>query len=75
MNVGEYMVTSKFIVSSLWSLNGDIILGATWMETPGTFILNTKKTFLTFSDKKKNITLQDSKLKSDLVTSEDLINI
>ena len=57
MNVGEYMVTSKFIVSSLWSFDGDIILGVPWMETLGTFILNTKKRFLTFSCKKKdNIT-------------------
>ena len=27
LNVGDYMVTSKFIVSSLWIFDGDIILG------------------------------------------------
>ena len=26
LNVGDYMVTSKFIVSSLWSFDDDIIL-------------------------------------------------
>ena len=26
-NVGDYMVTSKFIVISLWGFDGDIILG------------------------------------------------
>ena len=49
----------------------DIILGSPSMETLGTFILNTKK-FLTFSYKKKNITVQDSTWNSDPVTSEDL---
>ena len=53
----------------------DIILGSSWMETLGTFILNMKKKFLTFSYKKKKITLHDSTWKSDLVTSEDLKNI
>jgi hypothetical protein len=42
----------------------DIILGSTWMETLGTFILNMKKKFLTFSYKKKKITLQDFTMKS-----------
>ena len=36
LNVGEYMVTSKFIVSSLWSFDGDIILGLPWIQTLGT---------------------------------------
>ena len=27
LNVGDYMVTSKFIVSSLWSFDSDLILG------------------------------------------------
>ena len=45
------------------------------METLETFILNTKKKFLTFSYKKKNITLKNSIWKSDPITSEDLKNI
>ena len=43
LSVGDYMVTSKFIVSSLWSFDGDIILGLPWIKTLGTFILNAKK--------------------------------
>ena len=53
LNVGDYMVTSKFIVSSLWSFDGDIILGLPWIKTLGTFILNAEKKFLTFSYKQK----------------------
>ena len=49
LNVEQYMVASKFIVSSLWSLDGDIILGLPWIKTLGTFILNAEKKFLTFS--------------------------
>jgi hypothetical protein len=45
------------------------------VEALGTFILNTKKKFLTFSYKKKKITLQDSTLESDSVTSKDLKDI
>jgi hypothetical protein len=55
------------------------------METMGTFILNTKKkfltfsykkkTFLAFSYKKKKMALQDIKLDSDPVATEDLKNI
>ena len=45
------------------------------MEAPGYFIQNTKKNFLTFSYKKKKITLQDSTLELDPVTSEDFKDI
>ena len=64
LNVGDYMVTSKFIVSSLWSFDDDIILGLPWIKTLGTFILNAEKNFLTFSYKKKRITFQDITMKS-----------
>jgi len=53
LNIGDYTFVSKFIVRSLWSNDSDIILGSSWMETLGTFILNTKNKFLTFSHKKK----------------------
>ena len=66
LNVRDYMVTSKFIVSSLWSYDDDIIFGLPWIKTLGTFILNFEKNFLTFSYKKKEITLQDSTMKSYL---------
>jgi hypothetical protein len=62
MNIGDYTFVLKFTVSSLWNNDGDIILGLPWMETLWTFILNSKKNFLTFSYKKKKITLQDIKL-------------
>ncbi len=71
LNIGDYTFTSQFIVQSLWSDNGDIILGSTWMDTLGTFILNTKKKFLTFSHKKKKITLQDIATKSNLEAPSD----
>jgi hypothetical protein len=75
LNIGDYTFVSQFTVKSLWSNDGDIILGSPWMETLGTFILNMKKKFLTFSYKKKKITLQDVTLESDSVTSEDLKDI
>ena len=51
LSVGDYMATPKFIVSSLWIINGDIILGLPSIKTLGTFILNVEKKFLTFSYK------------------------
>ena len=45
------------------------------MKTLGSFILNTKKKFLTFSYKKKKITLQDVTLKPNSVTPEDISDI
>ena len=77
LNVGDYMVTSKFIVSSLWSFDGDIILGLPWIKTLGTFILNAEKKFITFSYKKKRITFQDITMKSEIEppTSEEFHDI
>ena len=71
------MVTSKFIVSSLWSFDGDIILGLPWIKTLGTFILNAEKKFLTFSYKRKRITFQDITMKSEIEppTSEEFQDI
>ena len=66
LSVGDYMVTSKFIVSSLWSFDRDIILGLPWIKTLGTFILNAKNKFLTFSYKQKRIIFQDFTMKSYL---------
>ena len=60
------MVTSKFIVSSLWSFDGDIILGLPWTRTLGTFILNAENKFLIFSYRKKKIALQDITMKTYL---------
>ena len=77
LNVGDYMVTLKFIISFLWSFDSDIILGLPWIKTLGTFILNAEKKFLTFSYKKKRITFQDIRMKSNLesTTSEDFKDI
>jgi len=45
------------------------------METLGSFILNRKNKFLTFSYKKRKITLQDITLKVDSVTPKDIQDI
>ena len=66
LNVGDYMVTSKFNVSSLWSFDRDIILGLPWIKTLGTIILNAENKFLTFSYKQKRIIFQDFTMKSYL---------
>ena len=60
--------------------NIDIILGSPWVQTLGTFILSTKKKFLTFSykkKKKKKITLQNVKMKpcSKVPSLEDLKDV
>ena len=68
LNVGDYMIKLKFIVSSLWSFDGDIILGLPWIKALGTFILNSKKKFLIFSYKNKKITLQDFTINSSSVS-------
>ena len=43
LNVGYYMVTSKFIVCSLWRFDGDIILGLPWIKNIRDFHLNCRK--------------------------------
>ena len=52
-NIGDYNGVSQFIVKSLWSSNGDLVLRLPWLRTLGTFILNAEKRFLTFPYKKK----------------------
>ena len=47
-NIGYYTGVSQFIAKSLWSSNGDLVLGLLWLKTLGTFILNAEKKFLTF---------------------------
>ena len=51
------------------------MLGSPWMETLGSFIRNTKKKFLTFSHKKKKITLLEVTLKPNSVTPKDIQEI
>ena len=53
-NVGEYTCVSQFIVKSLWSSNGDLVLGLPWVKTLGPFILNAEKKFLTLKEKKSH---------------------
>ena len=76
LNIGDYTFTSKFTVKTLRffdsDIDSDIVLGLPWMETLGSFILNTKKKFLTFSYKKKKITLQDFTLKPNSITPKDV---
>ena len=64
-NIGAYTGVSQFIVKSLWSSDGDLLLGLPWLKTLGTFILNVEKKFMTFPYKKKKITLQDINMKSE----------
>ena len=45
------------------------------MKTLGSFFLNTKKKFLTFSYKNKKITLQDVTLKPNSVMPKDISDI
>ena len=77
MNIGDYTCISQFIVKSLWSSDGDLILGLPWIETLGTFILNAEKKFMIFPYKKKKITLQDINMKSEseVASSEDFREI
>jgi hypothetical protein len=75
MSIGDYTFVLQFTVRSLLCGGSDITLSSTWIETLGTFILNTKKKFLAFSFKKKKITLQDVTLESDSITSKDLKDI
>ena len=39
-NIEDYTGALQFIVKSLWSSNRDLVLGLSWLETLGTFILN-----------------------------------
>jgi hypothetical protein len=77
LSMGDYKFIAKFNVVSIYEDNVDIILGSTWVDTLGTFIFNTRRKFLTFSYKKKKITLQDATMKSisEAPSSEDLKDI
>lgn len=75
LNIRDYTFISQFSVQNLWSDQGDIILGSPQMGTLSSFILNTKKKFLTFSYKKKKITLQDVTVQPNLVTLQDIQDI
>ena len=56
LNNGDYTDVSQFIVKSLWSSDGVLVLGLPWLETLGTFILNVEKKFMAFPYKKKKFT-------------------
>jgi hypothetical protein len=64
LSIGDYKFIAQFNVVSMYQDTVDIILGSTWVDTLGSFIFNTRKKFLTFSCKKKKITLQDVTMKS-----------
>jgi hypothetical protein len=77
LSMGDYKFIAQFNVVSIYEDNVDIILGSTWVDTLGTFIFNTRRKFLTFSYKKKKITLHDATMKSisEAPSSEDLKDI
>ena len=76
-NIGDYTGVSQFIVKSLWSSDGDLVLGLPWLKKLGTFILNVEKKFLTFPYEKKKITLSDINMKteSEVTSSEEFKEI
>jgi hypothetical protein len=57
LSIGDYKFIAQSNVVSIYHNNVDIILESTWVDTLGTFIFNTRRKFLTFSYKKKKITL------------------
>jgi hypothetical protein len=76
LTLEDYKLVSNFKVTTIYEKEFDIILGSTWLETLGSLILNFEKKNLTFSYKKKKITLHDISVKSDSVsTSKDLDQI
>jgi hypothetical protein len=42
LSIGDYTFVSQFVVKSLFRDDSDIILGSSWMEALGSFILNMK---------------------------------
>jgi hypothetical protein len=67
VTIDDYEYISKFNVTTMYQKEVDIILGSTWLEKLGTFILNMEKKFLMFSYKEKKMTFQDITMKSDSV--------
>jgi len=54
LNIGDYTFISQFSVQTLWNNQDDIILGSAWMETQGSFILNTIFFNIFIQKEKKN---------------------
>ena len=77
LSINQYKFISQFQVTKMSNKDVDIMLGSPWMESLDTFIFNLKKNFLTFSYKKKKITLWDVTMKSSSEdpSSEDLKDI
>jgi hypothetical protein len=63
LSIGNYKFIGQFNVVSMYQDNVDIILGSTWVDALGTLIFNTRRIVLTFSYKKKKITLLDITMK------------
>ena len=72
-NIGDYTDVSQFIVKSLWSSDGDLVLGLPWLETLETFILNAEIFFPKLPYKKKKITLPyiNMKIESEGASSKE----
>jgi hypothetical protein len=77
LSIGDYKFIGQFNVVSMYQDSVDIIIGSTWVDILGTFIFNTRRNFLRFSNKKKKITLHDVTMKSisEAPSSEDLKDI
>ena len=65
LRINKYKFTCQFNVLNIYLNEFDIILVSPSMETLGSVILNMWKKCLTFSYKKKQITLHDVSMKSD----------
>ena len=65
LRINKYKFTCQFNVLNIYLNEVDIILSSPLMETLGSVILNMRKKCLTFSYKKKKITLHDVSMKLD----------
>jgi hypothetical protein len=75
--IDGYKYISEFNITKMFEPDVSIILGSTWLETLGTFILDAGKKFLTFFYKKTKVMLQaiSMTLNSEVPSSEDFKNI
>jgi hypothetical protein len=75
VTIDEHEYISQFYVTTMYQEEVDIVIGLPWFKSPGTYILNIEKKFVTFPYKEKMITLQDTTSEPDSVTLEDFNDI
>jgi hypothetical protein len=75
VTIDEYEYISQFYVTTMYQEEVDIVIGLPWFKSLGTFILNMEKKFVTFPNKEKIITLQETTSEPYSVTPEDFNDI